>query len=54
MARHFGPQHMRNGYAEMGGAKGRPIYAGVTKKRSVADAIAAARRQAAKEAARKR
>lgn len=50
--RHFGPQHLTNGYAEMGGALHRPYYAGLTKKRSVHEAIAEARRQAAAEARR--
>lgn len=52
--RHFGPQHLKNGYAGMGGAMGRPYYAGLTKKRSVHEAIDAARRQAAAEARRKK
>lgn len=50
MARHFGAQHMRNGYAAMGGNLKRPIYGGVNTKRSVADAIAAERAKAAREA----
>jgi hypothetical protein len=48
--RHFGPQHLKNGYAGMGSALGRPYYSGATQ-RTVADAIAAARRTAAREAA---
>lgn len=30
MARHFGAQHMRNGYAAMGNSLVRPRYAGLT------------------------
>lgn len=52
MARHFGPQHIKNGYAAMGNARGRPIYKGVNKLRTVAQAIAEARHAAARAAAR--
>jgi hypothetical protein len=51
--RHFGPQHLTNNYGEMGGALGRPKYAGI-KSRSIQEAIAAARRTAAREAAAKK
>lgn len=54
MARHFGAQHMHNGYAAMGNALGRPIYKGVNSGRTIAEAIAAERRKAAREAAVKR
>lgn len=54
MARHFGPQHVRNGYAAMGQSAARPLYAGFRRKRTVAEAIAAARRAAAREAAAKK
>ena len=54
MARHFGAQHMRDGYAAMGGNKRRPIYGGSNTKRSVADAIAAERAKAAREARAKK
>lgn len=47
MAKRFGAQHIRNGYAAMGGAASRPIYSGFNKKTTVADSIAKARRQAA-------
>ena len=50
MAKHFGPQHIRNGYAAMGGAMGRPIYGGVNSQRTVAESIAAERRKAVREA----
>lgn len=55
MAKHFGPQNMANGYAAMGNAnvKGRPIYKAANRKRTVGEAIADARHQAAKEVARK-
>lgn len=46
MARHFGPQHMKNGYAAMGAANGRPLYKYANKKRSVAESIAAERAKA--------
>lgn len=48
MARHFGAQHAKSGYAAMGGAMGRPIYKGMNAKRSVAEAIAHERNKAAK------
>lgn len=50
MARHFGAQHVRNGYAAMGNAMGRPRYKGMNSKRNVADAIAAERAKAARQA----
>lgn len=46
MAKKFGAQHMRNGYAAMGGSLARPIYADV-KGRDVRAAIEAERRKAA-------
>lgn len=49
MARHFGAQHVANGYAAMGNALGRPRYAGV-RSRSVAQAIAAAKAAEARAA----
>lgn len=49
MARHFGAGNMRNGYAAMGNALGRPRYKNATG-RSVAEAIAAARNAAARQA----
>lgn len=48
MARHFGPQHMSNGYAAMGGSLKRPIYGGVNSNKSVAQAIAEERARAAR------
>lgn len=54
MARRFGAQHMRNGYAAMGGAMGRPIYKGVNSQRSIGEAIAAERAKAARLAKIKR
>jgi hypothetical protein len=45
--RHFGPQHLKNGYAEMGGAMGRPYYKGAAN-RSIAESIARARETAAR------
>lgn len=50
MAKRFGAHHIANGYAAMGNALGRPIYKNASG-RSIADAIAAARRTAAREAA---
>lgn len=50
MARHFGAQHIKNGYAAMGQSLRRPIYAGVNSSRSVAESIAAARNAAARQA----
>ena len=46
MARHFGAQHVKNGYAAMGGALHRPIYAGINSGRSIGEAIAAEARKA--------
>ena len=54
MAKKFTAQHMRNGYAAMGGALGRPIYKGINSKRSIGEAIAAERAAAAREAARRK
>lgn len=51
MARHFGPQHCKNNYAAMGGAKGAPNYGWMNKNRSVAASIDAERRKAARMAA---
>lgn len=51
MAKHFGAQHVKNGYAAMGGALGRPIYSGVKAGQSISEAIAAERRRAARMAA---
>ena len=51
MAKHFGAQHIKNGYAAMGGALGRPKYSGVNSGKSIAEAIAAERRRAARMAA---
>lgn len=49
MARHFGAQHIQNGYAGMGGNLKRPIHKrGST--RSVAESISAARKAAARAA----
>jgi hypothetical protein len=50
MPKHFGAQHVQNGYAAMGNHANRPRYAGMSN-RSVADSIAAERRKAAREAA---
>ena len=50
MAKHFGPQHIANGYAAMGGNKNRPIYSGFNSQRSVAESIAASRALAARQA----
>lgn len=50
MARHFGPQHIANGYAAMGGNKKRPHYSGFNSQRSVAESIAASRAAAARQA----
>lgn len=49
----FTRRHIRNGYAAMGNSMRRPHYKGVSG-RSVAEAIAAERRKAAREAAAKR
>jgi hypothetical protein len=56
MARHFGPQHMKNNYAAMGNNTiGKPNYAyGGRRNRSVAEAIQAERAAAARAAAIKR
>lgn len=51
MARHFGPQHVKNGYAAMGASKLRPIYSGINSGQSIAESIAAERRKAARQAA---
>lgn len=48
MAKHFGAQHTRNGYAAMGGHRNRPIYSGVNTGRNVAEAIAAEKIKAAR------
>lgn len=45
MARHFGAQHIKNGYAAMGGNRKRPRYGG-TSQRSIKEAIAAEARRA--------
>lgn len=34
MARHFGPQHMKNGYAAMGGNKHRPRFSSTVAERA--------------------
>lgn len=49
MARHFGAQHMHNGYAAMGGNLKRPRYAGISGQ-SIAQAIARERAKAARAA----
>ena len=54
MSKHFGPHNIRNGYAAMGNARGRPIYKGVNTKKSIAESIAAERARAARHAAIKR
>lgn len=51
MAKHFGAQHMHNGYAAMGGNKARPIYSGVNSGMTVAQSIAKERAKAARMAA---
>lgn len=51
MAKHFGAQHVKNGYAAMGNARGRPIYKGINAKRTIADAIAQERARGARMAA---
>ena len=51
MAKHFGAQHVKNGYAAMGGSLGRPIYSGVNTGKSIAESIVAERRRAARMAA---
>lgn len=50
MARHFGAQHIVNGYAAMGGNKHRPKYSGFNSQRTVAESIAASRNAAARQA----
>lgn len=50
MARHFGAQHIANGYAAMGGSLKRPNYSGFNSQRTVAESIAAERARAAHEA----
>lgn len=51
MSKRFGAQHMKNGYAAMGGSLRRPIYGGAKQQTSIAEAIAAERRRAARIAA---
>lgn len=48
MPKRFGPQHIKNGYAAMGGNLHRPRYPSA-RTRSVSDSIAAARAAASKE-----
>ena len=48
MARHFGAQHIRNGYAAMGASMLRPRYAGLASGKSIGEAIAAERARAAR------
>jgi hypothetical protein len=50
MARHFGPQHVKNGYAAMGNALGRPIYKGINSQKTIAEAIALERERAKRQA----
>jgi hypothetical protein len=50
MARHFGAQHIQNGYAGMGNSLRRPIHSGINTQRSVAEAISAERAKAARAA----
>ena len=50
MARKFGPQHMKSGYAAMGGNKRRPIYGGINSGLSVAASIAKERAKAVRMA----
>lgn len=49
MAKHFGAGNMHNGYAAMGNSQRRPRHKGI-RTRSVAEAIAAARNAAARQA----
>lgn len=49
MARHFGAQCIKNGYAAMGSAMGRPVYKGASG-RNIHEAIAAERAKAEREA----
>lgn len=51
MSRHFGAQHVRNGYAAMGKARGRPIYGGINSTKSIAQSIAEERARAKRMAA---
>lgn len=51
MARHFGRQHVRNGYAAMGNAMGRPMYKGINSTKTIAQAIAQERARAVRMAA---
>jgi hypothetical protein len=51
MARHFTAQCVKNGYAAMGGSLRRPVYSKAVSGSSVAEAIAAERRKAARIAA---
>lgn len=53
MARHFGAQHMHNGYAAMGNSRKRPRYAGLTG-RTIAQSIARERAKAARAASIKK
>lgn len=48
MARHFGPQHVKNGYAAMGGSQRRPIYGGINSGLSIGESIARERARAAR------
>lgn len=50
MARRFGAQCIKNGYAAMGNAIGRPRYKGMDHTRTIADSIAAERQKAARMA----
>lgn len=52
MARHFGPQHVKNGYAAMGGSLKRPIYSTFRKDRG--DLRQAMEREAARHARMKK
>ena len=45
MARHFGPQHMKNTYAGMGNHPARPRYAGLSG-RTIAQSIAREKKKA--------
>lgn len=49
MTKRFTAQHIRNGYAAMGNHRNRPRYSGA-KRRTVAEAIAHARRVALNQA----
>ena len=50
MTRRFGAQCIKNGYAAMGNAIGRPRYKGMDHTRTIADSIAAERAKAARMA----